>query len=186
MRNRTLLVDPQPEPPTVYDRPSKSQLKRDSTALQVLGREIADLSVERITSLGLPERLCEAFLAYKKITAHEGGRRQLQFIGRLMRDVDPLPLREALDRFNGASKAEVIEMHLAERWRDRLLSEAGVLTEFANTYPGTDLTRMRTLMRNAAREKAENKPLRDYREMYRAIREAIGARGAPQQTEAGE
>lgn len=178
MRNPNLLVDPKPEAPTVYDRPSKSQLKRDMTALQVLGREIADLSVQRIASLGLPERLHEAILAYQKITAHEGGRRQLQFIGRLMREVDPLPLREALDRFNGASRAEVTEMHLAERWRDRLLQDASVLTEFANTFPGTDLTRMRTLIRNAAKEHAENKPLRDYREIYRAIREAMAVRPA--------
>ena len=178
MRNPNLLVDPKPEAPTVYDRPSKSQLKRDMTALQVLGREIADLSVQRIASLGLPERLHEAILAYQKITAHEGGRRQLQFIGRLMREVDPLPLREALDRFNGSSRAEVTEMHLAERWRDRLLQDASVLTEFANTFPGTDLTRMRTLIRNAAKEHAENKPLRDYREIYRAIREAMAVRPA--------
>ena len=79
-------------------------------------------------------------------------------------------------RFNGASRAEVTEMHLAERWRDRLLENPRVLTEFADTFPGTDLTRMRTLMRNAAREQAENKPLRDYREIYRAIREAMAVR----------
>jgi len=178
-RTRTVLVDPQPEPGPVYTRPSKSQMKRDMTGLQELGRELAALSRDRLAQLGLPERLHEALLAYRTITAHEGSRRQLQFIGRLMRDVEPQPLREALDRFNGASRAEVADMHLAERWRDRLLEESGALTEFAGTYAGTDLTRIRTLVRNAQKERKEGKPPRDYRELYRAIRDAMAAREAP-------
>jgi ribosome-associated protein len=175
-RNRTVLVDPQPEPGPVFTRPSKSQMKRDMTGLQVLGRELAALSKDRLEQLALPERLHEAILQYRTITAHEGSRRQLQFIGRLMREVDPLPLREALDRFNGASRTEVAEMHLAERWRERLLEESAALTEFANTYPVAELTRMRTLIRNALKEKQDGKPPRDFRELYRAIRDAMAAR----------
>ena len=176
MRTRTLLVDPQPDPPTEYDRPSKSQLKRDMTALQALGRELAALSIERIGQLDLPERLHDAIIDFRRINAHEGARRQMQFIGRLMRDVDPAPLREALDRFNGASKAEVAEMHLAERWRDRLLADAQCLTEFADAHPGTDFTRLRNLIRSAGKEKAAGRPLREYRELYRAIRAAMATR----------
>ena len=186
MRTRTVLVDPQPEPGPVYTRPSKSQMKRDMTSLQVLGRELAALSKDRLLQLGLPERLHEALLAYRTITAHEGARRQMQFIGRLMRDVDPEPLREALDRFNGASRAEVADMHLAERWRDRLLEEGATLTEFAGTYAGADLTRIRTLIRNARKETTEGKPPRDYRELYRAIRDAMDARQASTQSEKTE
>lgn len=183
MRTRTVLVDPQPEPGPVYTRPSKSQMKRDMTSLQVLGRELAALSKDRLAQLGLPERLHEALLEYRTITAHEGSRRQLQFIGRLMRDVEPEPLREALDRFNGASRAEVADMHLAERWRDRLLDEGTALTEFAATYAGADLTRIRTLIRNAQKEKKEGKAPRDYRELYRAIRDAMASRQAPTQSD---
>ena len=182
MRNRTLLVDPKPPAPVEYTRPSKSQMKRDSTALQVLGRRIAELPKDRIAQLNLPERLHEAFLAYKTITAHEGGRRQLQFIGRLMRDVDPAPLIEALDRFNGASRAEVAAMHLAERWRDRLLEDATALTEFATAHPGCDIARLRTLMRNAQKEKAAGKPPKDFRELYRELRSAIDARAGTVET----
>jgi ribosome-associated protein len=186
-RTRTVLVDPQPEPGPVYTRPSKSQMKRDMTSLQVLGRELAALSKDRLAQLGLPERLHEALLAYRTITAHEGSRRQMQFIGRLMRDVEPEPLREALDRFNGASRAEVADMHLAERWRDRLLEEGGnALTEFASAYAGTDLTRIRTLIRNAQKETKEGKPPRDYRELYRAIRDAMASRQAPLQPDTAE
>jgi ribosome-associated protein len=186
MRTRTVLVDPQPEPGPVYTRPSKSQMKRDMTSLQVLGRELAALSKDRLLQLGLPERLHEALLAYRTITAHEGARRQMQFIGRLMRDVDPEPLREALDRFNGASRAEVADMHLAERWRDRLLEEGATLTEFAGTYAGADLTRIRTLIRNARKETTDGKPPRDYRELYRAIRDAMAARHSTTPSDAPE
>ena len=175
MRNRTLLVNPPPKEVTVYDRPSKSQLKRDSTAMQELGREVADLSRERITQLNLPEKLFDAFIAYQKITAREGGRRQLQYLGRLMRDVDPAPIREALDKFNGASKAEVTQMHLAERWRERLLDDSAALTEFAQRYAPADITRLRTMIRNAKKEKLENRPPRDYRDLYREIRAAMDA-----------
>ena len=184
MRKRTQLVDPKPEPAAEYDGPSKSQLKRDMTALQVLGRQITELSPERVAQLGLPERLHEEILAFRKISAHEGARRQMQLIGRLMRDVDPQPLREALERFNGASKAEIAAMHIAERWRDRLLASPEVLTEFANVHPGLDLTRMRTLLRNAAREKNEARPPRDFRELYRMIRAAMA--GATQSSNAEE
>jgi ribosome-associated protein len=172
MRNRTLLVDPKPQQ-VEYDRPSKSQLKRDMTALQDLGRRLTELSNDRLEKLALPDRLRDAIVDYKRITAHEGARRQLQFIGKLMRDVDPAPLKEALDAWSGDSKSEVAAMHLAERWRERLLAEPATLAEFADTHPVADMTRLRTLLRNAAREKAEGRPPRDYRELYRMLREAI-------------
>ena len=182
MRNRTQLVDPAPPPKTEYDRPSKSQLKRDSTALQDLGRELGELPRERLRELELPEKLLEALLAYQTITAHEGKRRQFQYIGKLMRDVDPVPLREALERFSGASKAEVQDMHLAERWRERLLGEdAAVFAEFAGAYPRTDLQQLRVLIRNAKKERETGKPPRDFRKLYQLIREQLDAvrRGAP-------
>jgi ribosome-associated protein len=175
MRNRTLLVNPEPPPKTEYDRPSKSQVKRDMTALQELGREVSELPRDRIAELDLPEKLRDALLDYQKITAHEGKRRQYQFIGKLMRNIDPEPLREALERFNGDSKAEVSDMHLAERWRERLLGEENVLPEFAAAYPATDLQQLRVLIRNARKEKAENKPPRDFRKLYQLIREQIDA-----------
>jgi len=176
MRNRTLLVNPAAPPAPVYDRPSKSQLKRDSTALQDLGRELGELSRERLGELDLPEKLREALLAYQVITAHEGKRRQFQYIGKLMREVDPQPLREALERFSGASKAEVNDMHLAERWRERLLGEdAAVFAEFAGDYPRTDLQQLRTSIRNAKKERETSKPPRDFRKLYQLIREQIDA-----------
>lgn len=176
MRNRTPVVNPEPPPKTEYDRPSKSQRKRDVTALQELGRELGELSRSQLAELELPEKLHQALLDYQTITAHEGKRRQYQYIGKLMRDVDAEPLRDALERFNGDSKAEVGDMHLAERWRERLLSEEGVLAEFANVYPATDLQQLRVLVRNAKKERETTKPPRDFRKLYQLIREQIDAR----------
>jgi ribosome-associated protein len=175
MRNRTLLVDPAPPPKPEYDRPSKSQMKRDMTALQELGREISELPRERIIELDLPEKLRDALLDYQKMTSHEGKRRQYQYIGKLMRDVEPAPLREAIDRFKGDSKAEVHDMHLAERWRERLIDEEEALAEFGKAYPATDMQQLRTLIRNARKEKAAGKPPRDFRKIYQMVREQIDA-----------
>jgi len=167
MRNRTPVVNPEPPPKTEYDRPSKSQRKRDVTALQELGRELSELPRAQLAELELPEKLHQALLDYNTITAHEGKRRQYQYIGKLMRDVDPEPLREALDRFTGDSKAEVGDMHLAEE---------GELGEFANVYPATDLQQLRVLVRNAKKERETSKPPRDFRKLYQLIREQIDAR----------
>ena len=176
MRNHTPVVNPAPPPKPEYDRPSKSQLKRDSTALQDLGRELGELPRDRLREFDLPEKLLEALLAYQGITAHEGKRRQFQYIGKLMRDVDPEPLRAALERFSGASRDEVHDMHLAERWRERLLAEdAAVVAEFAGTYPRTDLQQLRTFIRNAKKEREAAKPPRDFRKLYQLIREQIDA-----------
>lgn len=176
MRNRTLLVNPEPPPKPEYDRPSKSQVKRDAEALQELGRAVSELPRDHILKLDLPEKLRDALFDYQKITAHEGKRRQYQYIGKLMRNVDPQPLREAVERFKGESKAEVGDMHLAERWRERLLDEEGAVAEFAGAYPDTDMQQLRTLIRNAQKERGTQKPPRDFRKLYQLVREQIDAR----------
>jgi ribosome-associated protein len=175
MRNRTVLVNPTPPPKPEYDRPSKSQMKRDVEALQELGREVSELPRDRILELDLPEKLRDALFDYQKITAHEGKRRQYQYIGKLMRGIDPEPLREAIDRFKGASKVEVNDMHLAERWRERLLAEEEALAEFGTAYPDTGMQELRTAIRNARKEKAAGKPPRDFRKVYQIVREQIDA-----------
>lgn len=182
-RSRGLLVDPTKSEHDAFDygdRPSKSQRKRDSTAAQDLGAQVAELSRDKIESLGLPEKLQDALIETSRITAHEGKRRHLQLIGKLMRNIDPEPIRAALERFSGTSKQEVANMHLAERWRDRLLTGADAVALFANDHPGTDLQQLRTMVRNAQKEQAQNKPPRDFRKIYQFVREAIDARrGAP-------
>jgi ribosome-associated protein len=149
--------------------PSKSQRKRDMHALQALGEALAAQSVERLRSLDLPDGLLDAFLHVKSIKAHGAVRRQMQYIGRLMRDIDAVPLRAQLDAWNGVSREAVQRSHQAEHWRERLLASDEAFGELLEEYPDLDIPTLRTLIRNARRERSESRPLRNFRELYRAV-----------------
>lgn len=158
------------------DQPSKTRRKKDMHALQDLGAQLVELSSARLQELVLPPDLREAVLEARRITAREAHRRQLQFIGRLMRDVDPEPIREKLSAWSGQSAAENALHHAAERWREALLANPDDMTRFAAAFPGHDLQPLRTLVRGARKEIASGKPPRHNREIYRMIRSLMGAR----------
>jgi ribosome-associated protein len=151
---------------------SKTRKKAQMHALQKLGVELVELSRERIASMQLPETLVEAIRAAQRITAHEGRRRQMQYIGRLMRDIDPAPIQERLDAWRGQSKAEVARQHGMERLRDKLIADDAALTEFAQNHPDVDLQALRNLIRNARKEATEGRPPKSYREIFKVIRDA--------------
>ena len=177
--SRGTLIDPTKTGHEEFDygdRPSKSQKKRDSTAAQDLGAQLADLPRDKIKSLGLPEKLQDALIETARISAHEGKRRHLQLIGKLMRGIDLDPIRAALAKFSGSSKQEVADMHLAERWRERLLKDTDAFALFANDYREVDLQQLRTMIRNAQKEQAQSKPPRDFRKIYQFVRDAMTAR----------
>ena len=151
---------------------SKTRKKAQMHALQKLGIELVDLSKERLASMQLPETLLDAIREAQRITAHEGRRRQMQYIGRLMREIDPAPIQERLDAWRGQSKAEVARQHGMERLRDKLIADDGALTEFAQKHPDVDLQALRNLIRNARKEAAEGRPPKSYREIFKVIRDA--------------
>ena len=151
---------------------SKTKKKAQSHALQKLGIELVDLSKERLASMQLPETLAEAVREAQRITAHEGRRRQMQYIGRLMRDIDPAPIQERLDAWRGQSKTEIARQHGMERLRDKLVADDSALTEFAQKHPGVDLQALRNLIRNARKEAAEGRAPKSYREIFKVIRDA--------------
>lgn len=151
---------------------SKTRKKAQMHALQKLGTELVDLSKERLASMQLPETLAEAIREAQRITAHEGRRRQMQYIGRLMRDIDPAPIQERLDAWRGQSKTEVARQHGMERLRDKLIANDSALTEFAQKHPGVDLQALRNLIRNARKEAAEGRAPKSYREIFKVIRDA--------------
>jgi len=159
-------------------KPSKSQLKRDMTALQKLGEILVDQSLERLDDIGLPEALHDAILEAKRIRDHEGRRRQMQFIGRLMRDVDVEPIRAAVDAWEGTSREQAAALHALERWRERLIDDDAALTEFAAEHTAALnpdlLQRLRTTIRAARKERSDGKPPKHFRELFRLIRETIG------------
>ena len=151
---------------------SKTRKKAQMHALQKLGVELVELSRDRLASMGLPETLAEAVREAQRITAHEGRRRQMQYIGRLMREIDPAPIQERLDAWRGQSKAEIARQHGMERLRDKLIADDAALTEFAQNHPGVDLQALRNLIRNARKETAEGRPPKSYREIFKVIRDA--------------
>jgi len=155
------------------DRPSKSQRKRAMHELQNLGAQLVDLSRERLDEIVLPPGLRQAVEEAKHVTAREARRRQLQYIGRLMRDVDPEPIRAKFDAWNGHSKAEKALHHNAERWRVALLAGGSALTEFASLFPGNDLQSLRNLLRVASADLAQGKAPRHNREIFRIVRAMI-------------
>ena len=156
-----------------YEQPSKSQRKREMQALQKIGVRLVELNADQLAQIDLPERLLEAVLEAQRIRDFEGRRRQMQYIGKLMREVDPAPIRGKLEQWHGVARAHTASQHLAERWRGRLLDDDDALALFANEYPGSDLQRLRSLVASIKRDKAVGRPLRNYRELFRAVRDII-------------
>ena len=154
--------------------PSKTRRKKDMLALQDLGSELVALEPGKLAELELPERLADAIAQARSITKHEARRRQMQYVGRLMRDVDPEPIRAALERFESVPRAERAKFAQAERWRDRLLAEDAALDEFIAEHPGVDRETLATTVRGARTERAAGRPPHHARALFRAISAAIG------------
>jgi len=157
-----------------YDRPSKSQLKREMTALQKLGEELIAESRDRVKRVPMPEDVRDAILECQQIKDHEGRRRQTQYVGKKMRTLEPHEIAEiqkTLDSWRGLSKADTAAMHALERHRDRLLKDDGALTELLAQHPELDVQHIRTLIRNGRKEQAENKPPKAYREIFQLLKQ---------------
>lgn len=153
-----------------HERPSKSQAKREMEALQAMGARLVTLSADRLARIDMPDDLRDAVRDARRFTKHEARRRQLQYIGRLMRGLDPAPIQAALDEIDGVSAAANARQHAIERLRTRLIEDDSVLGEIAEAHVGADLRHLRQLRRNAIKEQAEGKPPRAYRELFRVLR----------------
>lgn len=166
-----------PEPP------SKSSRKREMQALQDLGEQLVALSPERLKKVPLPESLYEAIRAAQGFKM-EARRRQLQYIGKLMRKIDTEPIQAQLDIFAGNSAVEVAKMHRLERLREQLLEDEQVIGTIAETWPEADLQYLRTLRRNALKEREAARPPKSFREIFRVLRELQEASDAAAEAEA--
>jgi ribosome-associated protein len=161
-----------------YDRPSKSQLKREMTALQKLGAELIAEPKERVMRVPMPEDVRDAILECQKIKDHEGRRRQLQYVGKKMRTLEEheiAAIQKVIDSWHGASKAETAAMHALERRREKLLTNDAALTELLAQHPDVDAQQLRALIRNARKEQAENKPPKAYREIFQILKQLQAA-----------
>ena len=156
------------------DRPSKTQMKQRMHELQALGERLIELSPAQLDSMGLPEFLHDAVLEAQRTPGRESRRRQLQYVGRLMREVDAEPIREKIAAWDGVSSQHTARVHLAERWRARLLENEAALAELADAHPGLDAQRLRQLIRSARAERDAGKPPKHFRELFRALRDILG------------
>jgi ribosome-associated protein len=158
------------------ERPSKSQLKRESHALQALGEELVQLPDARLQALDAPEALVEAIREYKRTRSHEGRRRQMQLVGKLMRQADPEPLREAVAAMKVPHARDTLALHQAEHWREQLIADDKALQPWIDAHPDTDTQQLRSLIRAARKEgalPAEQRHGRGYRELFQFIKKAM-------------
>ena len=154
-------------------RPSKTQLKQQMLELQALGQALTRLPADRLHALQLPERLRDAIDEYKRTRSHEGRRRQLQFIGKLMRGVDAEPLRAAVAAEHLGPANAALQLHEAERWRLELVNDDAALDRWSLARPESDLRRLRTLVLAARRDAAlppQQRHGRAWRELFQFVK----------------
>lgn len=153
--------------------PSKTKIKKQMHELRDLGKELTELGKDQLAQLDIPENLRDAIREMKNINKFGAQRRQMQYIGKLMRDVDTAPILAKLDAWKGKSQHHIAYMHQLERWRDRLMESDAAFTELLAAHPEADAQRLRTLIRNAQKEMEAGKPPKNYREIFQVLREII-------------
>ncbi len=137
------------------DSPSRTERKNESTELQKLGEDLLTLRSELMTRLDLSDKLQDAIQEARRITNFEGKRRQMQFIGKLMRQLEPEKLdqvRAALSEQHRGSASETLALHQVEQWRDRLLADDAAFSDWVSQFPDADSQQLRSLIRQARRD----------------------------------
>lgn len=163
-------------------RPSKSQLKREMHELQALGQALTELPAERLGAIEMPERLRLAIDEYLRTRSHEGRRRQMQYIGKLMRLADAEPLREAVAAFKLGSARDALRLHEAERWRADLVLDDEAVARWARAFPQSDLQQLRGLVRAARTDVADaagQRHGRGWRALFQFVKPFVGDTPAP-------
>ena len=168
LRNQPVVAEDEEELP-----PSKTKIKKQMHELRDLGKELTELGKDQLAQLDIPENLRDAIREMHRINSFGAQRRQIQYIGKLMRNVDPAPIIAKLDAWKGKSQQHTVYMHQLERLRERLLENDQALTELLAAHPQIDAQRLRTLIRNAQKEREANKPPKNFREIFQVLREVI-------------
>ncbi len=168
LRNQAVVAEDEEELP-----PSKTKIKKQMHELRDLGKELTELGKDQLAQLDIPENLHDAIREFKNLNKFGAIRRQLQYIGKLMRNVETAPIIAKLDAWKGKSQHHIAYMHQLERWRDRLLENDSALTELLAAHPEADAQRLRTLIRNAQKEIEASKPPKNFREIFQVLREII-------------
>ncbi len=163
---------------------SKTRRKAAMHALQDLGEAMVGLEPRHfamlLSEVSLPERLRDALVEARGIRAHGGRKRQLQYVGKLMREVDPAPVAAWLESLARGRQHDAARLHAAERWRDRLMAEPEALDGLAAEHPTLDRSRMRALIARAREERGAGAAPHAYRELFRAVKALMGESTGPQ------
>ena len=168
------------------DEASRTDLKRESTELQKLGEALLTLRADLMAGLGLPDKLTDALADAARITNFEGKRRQMQFVGKLMRGLDEATLeaaRVALVEQHKGSARETLALHQAEKWRDDLIATDDALEMWLAQHPDTDVQQLRALIRQARKDNPPDKSAqsmglaprhsRAWRDIFQLVREHL-------------
>ncbi len=155
---------------------SKTRRKKQAHDVQALGVSLAKLSREQFGRIAMPEELREALVEARRFTRHEAIRRQMQYVGKMMRDMDVGPIAEQLAALHAPSKRQTALFHVAERWRDEMLADPGAVVRFAAEFPGADAEALRTLAAAALAERQAKRPPKRFRELFHAINALVQAR----------
>lgn len=151
---------------------SKSQLKRESHALTDLGKELVELPQSKLEKIPMEENIREAVALARRISERGGRKRQLQYIGKLLRNTDAEPILAAVEALREEHLQANARMHRLEQWRDRLLAEGdSALAELLAQQPDADRQHLRQLLRNAQKEREQNKPPKSARELFKYLRD---------------
>ena len=159
--------------------------------MQKLGEQLIEAPRDRVKRVPMPDEVKDAILMAQTITNHEGRRRQLQYVGKMMRTLDEeevAVIQRTIESWKGASKAETASLHALERRRDKLLADDKALTQLLEEHPHLDVQHLRTLIRNARKEQAENKPPKAYREIFQILKDLAkpAKAAAPGEDEGGD
>jgi ribosome-associated protein len=155
------------------ERPSKSALKREAHEQQAIGQALAALPESAFAAAPMPDALREAIVELRRVRSHEGKRRQLQYVGKLMRSADVEPLRQAVASAQLGRAHDALALHRAEHWRGELVADDDALTRWMAEHPDTDLQRLRALIRNARKDAAlpaEQRHGRAWRDLFQFIK----------------
>ena len=160
-------------------RPSKTQLKEKSHSLQELGEAVAALSADALNAIELPEALRDAIEQYRRTKSHEGRRRQLQYVGKLMRRADEDAVREAVAAATLGTAQNSLALHEAESWRAELIANDDAMTRWLNEHPGTDTQELRSLVRQARKDAEgltpEARQPKSFRDLFQYIKPMLSA-----------
>lgn len=148
---------------------SKTRRKKQMHELQDVGAQLVALSAEQLARIEMPDTLREAIEDARRFTRHEARRRQIQYIGRIMRDIDAAPIVDQLTALTAPSRRQTALFHVAERWRQELLAEDAAMDRFVKEFPEADPHRIRAMVDEAREEKRAAQPPRRFRELFHLL-----------------